>query len=117
MTSYEIVEYSLDMFPVFQIRGYFSQETGEELHDRVAEFLKAGKNRLVIDFELCKAVNSPGVVAVMELALNIAEDHQGRLVIMGIDGIKKSVFQMAGIFPIADLALGRQEALVLLQKD
>jgi hypothetical protein len=96
--------------PVFQVSGYFSQESGDQLVDRVRPFLLNGQTSVVVDFSECSNINSLGVSRLYVLALMIADDFVGNLYLTGLDSIKISVLTISGIFPLATPASSVDEA-------
>ena len=83
---------------IVHIVGYVSMENVGKIHDAVEEFLGRGGRGIVLDFRECNVINSPGTAAIMNLAMRVTEDFQGNLVVLVLDPVKISVFELAGIF-------------------
>ncbi|MBF0407199.1 MAG: STAS domain-containing protein [Candidatus Riflebacteria bacterium] len=97
-------------FPVISFEGYCSNDGGKALSNKVREILKQSKNRIVLDFSRCTIISSPGMAALLDTAMEIVEDFQGKCCIAGLDQPKKQFLQMAGIIPILDTAETIEEA-------
>lgn len=114
--------FSLDLkrpknVPVIEIKGYFSREAGEKALKMVDELLKKGDRQVILDFSNCALVNSPGIVMVMKIAFLVADEYQGMIAATGVDELKNTVFELAGIFPLAHKYDTTEEALrVFLKK-
>jgi len=101
--------------PILEIHGYYGPEAGIRTHEVVQSLLQKNQNRIIFDFTACKLISSPGVVALMKMTMEIVEDFQGDLAIAGLDNLKFTVLDMAGVFPMAIRAMSRQDAIRLLK--
>lgn len=113
--------YSIDLktedgVPILEMHGYYGPEAGNRTRELVQGLLQKGQIRMVFDLSPCKLINSPGVVAIMKLTMEIVEDFQGDLAITGLDNLKFTVLDMAGVFPMASRAMTREEAIKLVKK-
>ncbi len=97
--------------PILTVKGYFSQETGDKAMEVVDGLLDQGRRNFVMDFSDCSLVNSPGTVMVLKIAMKVVEDHKGIFVICCVDELKFTVFDMAGVFPLAEKRDSLPEAL------
>ncbi|NLI75043.1 MAG: hypothetical protein GX442_01220 [Candidatus Riflebacteria bacterium] len=102
--------------PVLEMHGYFGQDAAARVQEIVTGLLAKGQIRMVFDFTPCKLINSPGVVGIMKVTMQIVEDFQGDLAITGLDNLKFTVLDMAGVFPMAQRATSRPEAFQLVKK-
>lgn len=110
METFEIKLLESEKFPVIAVKGYFNAETGKEVHQVADNLLRQDKIQIIIDFAACKVVNSLGIASLIDLALKILDDFKGRLVLAGLDDFKVSVFETAGLFPLAEGAKTVAEA-------
>ncbi len=115
MQPFHLEKEDSDDVVILKFRGYFAGDPDGHVRGLVEEALKNGIRRIVFDFSECRLVNSPGVVMIMEVTLRIVDDSQGNLAISGLDPIKSSVFEMAGIFPLADQAEDIPAAIALVK--
>jgi len=95
--------------------GYFNNETADEFSQIVTNTLAAGLCNFIVDLENCHSINSPAVAQFLDSCLKIVEDHNGVIVVFGLNNLKKSFFEMAGIFPLASYANSFEEAVQILE--
>lgn len=117
MNSYEIRVKIKNSIAIVLVNGYFSEEAGTKMDEVVDDLLKKGNLYIIMDFSNCKLINSPGVVALMEITMKIVDDYLGKLFFVGIDELKISVFSMAGIFHMAGIANTQEEAILKIQQE
>jgi anti-anti-sigma regulatory factor len=91
-------------YPVILIEGYFDDDLGLLVQQRVEELLHRGRITVLLDFSGCSAVNSLGVEKILNMVLMITEDFQGKLMLITLKPIMLQVFELAGIIPRADVA-------------
>ncbi len=115
--SFAITSREQDGVPIFAFSGYCTAEGGRQAAALVEQVMQAPRRGMVWDFSSCRLINSPGVVALMEVALRVVDDFRCRLVITGVDATQISVFRMAGVFPVADLAPSLEDALLQAGKE
>ena len=104
MASAEMRTHVVENIPIIQVSGYFEATTGEQVLSAGKTLLKKGKTALVLDISGCKVVNSPGISAILDLVLVVQDEFQGSIAIVGVNKLQHSVFEMAGIIPMAHLA-------------
>lgn len=102
MSSFAIKHQEKDGCVLIDIHGYFAGDAGQELDTLVDGLLRAGKLGIVLDFTPCTVTSSPGIAALMEVVLKITEDFKGKVVLTGLDALKRNVFSMAGITSVAE---------------
>ncbi|MBF0548302.1 MAG: STAS domain-containing protein [Candidatus Riflebacteria bacterium] len=99
---------------IIEASGYFEAIAGNSITQEIVNHLKAGKIKFLLDFTRIRVISSPGVAALMHVALRIQDDFRGKLVLVGLDKLKKTVLKMAGIIPIASSAETVNDGIVLL---
>jgi hypothetical protein len=114
LSSYEVILQEQSGVTVVKAKGYFSVEAGKTALAGVEGLLEMGKLLFVLDFSECAIINSPGIVAIMDLTYRIVEDFQGKLVLSGLDQLKKNVLKMAGVLAKAQVAESISEGLNVL---
>jgi hypothetical protein len=102
---------TLEQVPVFFIKGYFTEAGGKQLVDMIDGYLEKGQIHFVVDFGGCQLINSPGVVAIVTLAMKVCDDFKGKLVLTGLDEFKTSVLNVAGVFCSAEYAGTSEEGI------
>ncbi|MFZ5949995.1 MAG: STAS domain-containing protein [Candidatus Rifleibacteriota bacterium] len=111
-------EHKLDgQILVFFIKGYFQDESGTSLLEKVREELTGKKLRgIVLDFSQCTSINSSGVARLMDTSELVVLDHETDLVVCGLDKTKSSFFEMFGILELAELKENLDGAVAYLKK-
>lgn len=115
MKPFDMDQKTIDGMIVFHIKGYFSDYAGKKMQDTVDEHLKSGAAAFVFDFSGCPLINSPGIVAIANIAMKIVDDFRGRIVLCGLDDLKTSVLNVAGVFPTAEYSGTLEESLQKLK--
>ncbi|NLI79719.1 MAG: STAS domain-containing protein [Candidatus Riflebacteria bacterium] len=116
MPSFEVILTTHGRAVVADIRGYFNDEAGRHLQERLKPLLKKGSNRILLDFSRCEVINSPGVAGLLETAVEVIEDHRGMLVLCGLQETSQNILQMAGLFIYATATADRTTGLAALEK-
>ena len=114
MDSYTLNLRDHQQIPIIAVTGYFAAEAGQESRTVVRELLEKGQTRISMDFSECRLINSPGVVAIMQIAMQFVEDYSGRIVLVGLDDLKITVLEMAGVLPLAETADSLDQAAMIL---
>ena len=105
MDAFEVGQTVVDTdIPVISLKGYFSGEGGQAVAREVDAALNLGRKRILIDLVGCTVINSPGIAVLMDLAMKIVDDFQGRLILVGLDNSKKQFLTMTGVLPLAGTA-------------
>ena len=99
---------------IVTISGYFEEILGKQLKQQVLEHLKAGRNRLAIDFTPCNLISSLGLAAVFDLCQTVREDYLGRILLTGMNDLARKTFSYAGIFEISETAINIEVARELI---
>jgi len=114
MNSFTLRQTNHRDFAVIEVEGYYAAEAGQETKTIVAELLANDRINIIMDFSACRLINSPGVVAIMQVAMEVVEDFGGKLVLVGLDDLKVTVLEMAGVIPLADNAKDLDQAAMIL---
>ena len=99
--------------PVIAVTGYFTKETGDLLTSLADQHARDGRVRIVLDLSKCGLINSPGVVALMNLAIRFKDDLKGGLVLVGVREPMTSVLRIVGVPLIVKMASSVEEGLKL----
>ena len=88
--------------------GYINNSGGEKI---VQEFKKHNNvNRLILNLEKSKIVNSIGISHLIEI-IEILNERDGKLVFTNLDPIVEKTFTIMGLFKFADKADSVESAL------
>jgi anti-anti-sigma factor len=96
---------------IVHVTGYVSLATVGDIQKVVDDFLARGGRAIILDLTECPAINSHGITAIMTMTMRVTDDFQGNVVIVTLDPVKVSVFELVGIFPIASLARNLPDAV------
>lgn len=111
MEAFSVGVEERDGCAILHLHGYFDGAAGQALEAELDRQLRGGRVRIVFDFAPCQVVSSPGVASMVELAVKVCDDFQGRLVLCGLDALKLKVFTLAGILDMCAAAPGVAEAV------
>lgn len=67
--------------------------------------------RFVFDFGHTRAISSPAVASILEMAEIIVEERKGKIVASGLTDLNLKVFEMVGLLTYLDPCINYQEAL------
>jgi anti-anti-sigma factor len=90
--------------------GRLDSNTSDEFHALVAERLRSGVSRLVIDLTGVDYVSSAGL-RVLLLAAKSLEESGGRLALAGLNPSVKQVFALSGLLKIFTVEADAESAL------
>ncbi len=94
------------------VQGPLKEEAGQDLRAIVERKLEEGLTRFVFDFGNSRAMSSPAVATVLDLAEMIVDAKSGKLIISGLTDLNMKVFEMVGIFMYAEACATHMEAEV-----
>jgi len=99
---------------IIDCSGYYDEEAGKKIQEALNPFLARGRVLIALNLGRCGTVNSLGIASILDLAMQVIDDFKGKLVVTGLDPLKKSVFEVTGVFPLAEYAGTIDEALAKL---
>ncbi len=99
--------------PVIGVTGYFTKETGDALTAVAEQHARDGRLRVVVELTKCGLINSPGVVALMNLAIRFKDDYKGSLILVGVHEPMTSVLKIVGVPLVVEMAGTVEEGLKL----
>jgi anti-anti-sigma factor len=111
----EVFERHQDGALVIAPRGRIDSTTSATLDERLQRRVAGGDRRFVVDFAQVEYISSAGLRVVLALARRL-RDAQGSLVLCGLIGPVRQVFELAGFIPLftieatLDLAIARVTA-------
>ncbi|HNV72382.1 MAG TPA: hypothetical protein PKO06_21920 [Candidatus Ozemobacteraceae bacterium] len=94
------------------VQGPLKEEAGLDLRSIVERKIEEGFTRFVFDFGNSRAMSSPAVATVLDLAEMIVDSKSGKLIISGLTDLNMKVFEMVGIFMYAEACATHMEAEV-----
>lgn len=98
-TDFNLISELHDKALVIKTEGYINNVGGEKI---VQEFLKHnGINKLILNLENSKVVNSIGISHLIEIIEKLNQDN-GKLVFTNLDPTIEKTFSIMGLFQFAD---------------
>lgn len=103
--------------PVFLLPAYFQEETGKALHQKANELFKQKHTRFVLDFQICKVLNSRGIASLMDFVMKCLDDYRGQLVMVNMDHPTIQVLGLVGAIPLVPVADSLEAGLEMLKDE
>lgn len=116
MSQFEVSSDLQDGIPVLRVKGYYEKPAGQEVAKAAAAFWNDRKFHLVLDLSQCDILSSPGVSTIVEIAVDLADTHSGKLVICGLDKLKEKVLTLVGIQSMAEVVSTLTEAVAIAKR-
>ncbi len=113
MEQYRIHLEEADGIATFKVSGYFEKAAGKSIIAEAEKLFEAGIVFLVLDLSECEVLSSPGVSMLVELAIDSADNYDGKLILCGLDKLKEKVLTLVGIHTMAEVVATLPEALAL----
>ena len=108
VTDFNISSELYDKILVIKTEGYINNNGGEKI---VQEFKKhAGINRVILNLENSKVVNSIGISHLIEIIEKLNEIN-GKLIFTNLDPTVEKTFTIMGLFQFAEKANTVESAL------
>ena len=115
MTDFSIQPREVEGAVVCEIRGYWDEMANEPFDQAIADLLQAGKTRIILDLTNCTDFNSQGASGLIDLAVRVREVYSGRLILFGMSITLDKVFEMLGVYSLAEREETLEKALELLR--
>ncbi len=95
---------------VVYVNGYLNSLLGEEVERAVHDILDAGRQRVVLNFEGTKLINSIGISFIIGIVERMME-RNGTLAFCSLNRINRELFQMTGVSRYVRAFDSEEEAL------
>ena len=99
---------------VLEARGRIDSTTAKEFGDRMLAIIESGCRRLVVDLKNLAYISSAGFRALL-LAAKKADDTSSQLVLCGISGKIRQLFEIGGFTDLFRIHTSREDGLAALQ--
>lgn len=99
-----------DGVTVLQVTGRIDSTTAPMLGERLTTMLSAGPARVVVDFSKLDYISSAGF-RVLLLAAKRADQTASRLVLCGVSGKVRQLFDLGGFLDLFSIASTREEGI------
>ncbi len=111
MAGFDVTQELVEDVPVLRVKGYYEKPAGQRVNEIAEKLCQEGRTTLIIDFSLCDVLSSPGVAAIVELAVDLADNHDGTLILCGLDKLKEKVLGLVGMQTMARICPTLAEAI------
>jgi hypothetical protein len=111
MRPFELIQETHQGIPVFRVRGYYEREVGLNVLEAAEVLFQQGKKVLILDLEGCAALTSPGISTIVELAVDMSDRYDSRLIVSGANKLQEKVLSLVGLPTMAEMAPSLEEAL------
>lgn len=111
----EITEQHEQGITIAHLTGKMDAESTPVFNQWLDDRMAAGQNRFVLDFGGISYLSSAGLRAVLAAGKTLGRQH-GRLVICGLYGMARQVFQVSGLLEVLPIRPGVAESLAALQE-
>lgn len=109
----EIKASPLEDITAVTVTGRVDSTTADSLTTRLTEIVKSGASRLLIDLKEVSYISSAGFRTLLITARAVAQ-AKGAMVLCGLSGEMKRLFDLGGFSELFAIAASRDEALIKL---
>ena len=95
---------------LMKTEGYINNTAGEKLTQEFSNKYNDAMNKVVIDMEKSKMINSIGILYLLEI-IEILNQKEGKLVFVNLDPTIEKTFKIMGLFQFAGKADSLSSAL------
>lgn len=106
----ELKEEQVGSVMVVQVKGRVDSTTSPVLGDRLTQILSTEKARLVIDFSQLEYISSAGFRVLLQAAKR-AEENAAKLVLCGVSGKARQLFDLGGFLDLFSMTTTREEGI------
>jgi len=109
-TDFNIISETHDKILVLRTDGYINNVAGEKILDEFSKNYTEDMNKVIMDLEKSKVVNSIGISYLIDIIEKLNE-RNGKLVFTNLDPTIDKTFNIMGIFQFAQKAESVEAAL------
>jgi anti-sigma B factor antagonist len=95
---------------VMKTEGYINNTAGERMVQEFTNKFNASANKVIIDLEKSKMINSIGISYLLEI-IETLNEKEGKLVFVNLDPTIEKTFKIMGLFQFAGKADSLNSAL------
>lgn len=110
----ELREETVGEVMVLEVKGRVDSTTAPALGERLQGALASAQRRLVLDLRLLEYISSAGFRALL-LAAKRAEDTGSRLVLCGVSGKVRQLFDLGGFLDLFTVSPTRDDAITAIR--
>jgi len=109
-SDFNIISETHDKILVLRTDGYINNVAGEKILDEFSKSFTEDMNKVIMDLEKSKVVNSIGISYLIDIIEKLNE-RNGKLVFTNLDPTIDKTFNIMGIFQFAQKAESVEAAL------
>ena len=95
---------------IMKTDGYINNVAGEKISQEFSKNFNGGMNKVIIDMEKSKVINSIGISYLLEVIEKLNESN-GKLIFTNLDPTIEKTFNIMGLFQFAEKADSLETAL------
>ncbi|HEY6435451.1 MAG TPA: STAS domain-containing protein [Ignavibacteriaceae bacterium] len=95
---------------VLTTEGYINNVAGERIAAEFSNHFSSGINKVIIDMQKSKVINSIGISYLLEVIEKL-NDNNGKLIFTNLDPTIEKTFNIMGLFQFAEKADSLESAL------
>ena len=99
---------------VLQVKGRLDSATSPVLGERLTAVLEAAKARVLVDFSQLEYISSAGFRILLQAAKR-AEQNTAKLVLCGVSGKVRQLFDLGGFLDLFSITATREEGIAAAQ--
>jgi len=108
--EFNLVTERYDKALVIKTNGYINNTAGEKIIHEFSNHFVSSMNKLIIDMENSKVINSIGISYLLEVIEKLNENN-GKLIFTNLDPAIEKTFNIMGLFQFAGKADSLESAL------
>lgn len=109
-TAFNLVAELHDKTLVLRTEGYINLTAGEQIVEEFSKHFSSGINKLIMDLEKTRVVNSIGVSCLIEIVEKLIQ-FNGKLIFTNLEPSIEKTFDLMGLFQFAEKADTVESAL------
>ena len=110
----ELKEEQVQGITVLQVTGRLDSTTSPALGERLSGILDGSKSRLLVDFSQLEYISSAGFRVLLQAAKR-ADANTAKLVLCGVSGKVRQLFDLGGFLDLFSITSTREEGIAAAQ--
>lgn len=106
----ELKEEQVQGITVLQVKGRLDSTTSPALGERLSTILDTSKARLLVDFSQLEYISSAGFRVLLQAAKR-ADQNTAKLVLCGVSGKVRQLFDLGGFLDLFSITGTREEGI------
>lgn len=102
-TDFNLISELHDKSLIMKTEGYINNVGGEKILQEFNKYIESGINKVVLDLEKTKVVNSIGISYLIDIVEKLSQNN-GKLYFTNLDPTIEKTFNIMGLFQFAQKA-------------